>query len=474
MKSISVDVLQGLPPVDEAAVDQQLAKALSAFQRKIVVLDDDPTGVQTVHGISVYTDWSPETFADGFAAPESMFFILTNSRAMTRSQTRRAHQQMAEGLTAAADAQGKDYVLISRSDSTMRGHFPLETEVLRATIEGCSDKRFAGEIIVPFFQEGGRLTIDNIHYVRDGDQLVPAGATEFAKDKSFGYASSHIGDYVEEKTQGRYTREHCTYISLDDLRALRVDSIAEQLQQVQDFNKVIVNAVEYVDIKVFVLALLQAMEQGKEFMFRSAAAVTRVLGGIQPKPLLTREHLRESASRRGGLVIIGSHVNKTTQQYEHLRTSGLPLQFLEFDQHRVTEEGGLQREVQRVVKEVEEHIAVGQSAVVCTRRERYDPDTYDEDEQLRVSQAISDAVMSIVAQLSVRPGFIIAKGGVTSSDVGTKALQVRRALVMGQIRPGIPVWLTGEESKFPQLPFVIFPGNVGGEETLTDIVQELL
>jgi len=48
------------------------------------------------------------------------------------------------------------------------------------------------------------------------------------------------------------------------------------------------------------------------------------------------------------------------------------------------------------------------------------------------------------------------------------------ALVMGQIFPGIPLWLTGEESKFPKMPYVIFPGNVGSNTALYDVVQKLM
>lgn len=82
-------------------------------------------------------------------------------------------------------------------------------------------------------------------------------------------------------------------------------------------------------------------------------------------------------------------------------------------------------------------------------------------------------VQNLVARLHVAPAFILAKGGITSSDIGVKALNVRRADVMGQISPGVPVWQTGAESKFPRLPYIIFPGNVGQTTTLRDIVQSL-
>lgn len=71
------------------------------------------------------------------------------------------------------------------------------------------------------------------------------------------------------------------------------------------------------------------------------------------------------------------------------------------------------------------------------------------------------------------PSFIIGKGGITSSEIGTKALKVKKALVLGQVLKGIPVWLTDSESKFPNMPYVIFPGNVGDENALFDVVSLL-
>ena len=175
----------------------------------------------------------------------------------------------------------------------------------------------------------------------------------------------------------------------------------------------------------------------------------------------------------GGIVLIGSHVNKTTRQMEQLRQSALPLEFIQFDQHLVLVEGGLEGEAARVSALADQAIREGRSVVVYTRRDRLDLDTDDADRQLEISVKISDAVTSVIARLSVQPRFIIAKGGITSSDVGTKALRVRKAMVMGQIAPGIPVWMTGPESKFPGMPYVIFPGNVGADDTLRRAVEIL-
>jgi uncharacterized protein YgbK (DUF1537 family) len=470
----TVKLLELFPDLDRQWVEETLKKALAGLDQKIVVLDDDPTGVQTVHDVSVYTDWEIDSIEKAFAEDQSIFFILTNSRGLTAQETKTVHQQIAKRVLAVSQKTGKPFILISRSDSTLRGHYPLETEVLRNVIENGSDKKIDGEIIFPFFKEGGRFTINNIHYVQEGEDLLPAADTEFAKDKTFGYTKSHLGEWCEEKTKGVFKAEKVTFISLDDLRGLKIDAIADQLLGVSDFNKIVVNAIDYVDVKVFVIALVKAIKKGKTFIFRSAAAVTKVLGGVPDKALLTHDELILSENRNGGIVIVGSHVNKTTMQLEALQKSDLPMAFIEFNQHRVLEKGGLDEEVKRVISLVEEKIKDGQSVAVYTKRERFDLDTDDKEAQLKISIEISDAVTAIIANLSIRPNYIIAKGGITSSDIGTKALRVKRAKVMGQIRPGIPVWMTGQESLFPGLPYVIFPGNVGTETTLLEAVEILM
>ncbi|MEA5083054.1 MAG: four-carbon acid sugar kinase family protein [Lachnospiraceae bacterium] len=474
VKPLDVKILSSFKAVDEAQVNEMLAKALNGLNKKIIVLDDDPTGVQTVNNVSVYTDWSVETLKQGFKEDKSIFFVLTNSRGLTVAQTTQAHKEMAVNIYEAAKVCQKEYIIISRSDSTLRGHYPLETILLKEGTEALTSKKIDGEIMFPFFKEGGRFTINNIHYVKEGDVLTPAGMTEFAKDKSFGYKASHLGEYCEEKSKGEYKADEMTYISLDEIRNLDIDGIAQKLIGVNNFGKVIVNAIDYIDVKIFAIAFCKAVACGKEFMFRSAAAITKVLGGVADKELLTKDELVAKGNTNGGIVLIGSHVKKTTQQFEELKNCKYPLEFIEFHASRVLEDGGLADEVRKVVSKAEESISEGKSVVVFTSRELVSLDTDDKDKILEASVAISDAVTSVIGNLSIKPNFIIAKGGITSSDVGTKALHVKRATVMGQIKPGIPVWMTGEESKFPKMPYVIFPGNVGEITTLKEAVETLM
>jgi uncharacterized protein YgbK (DUF1537 family) len=471
--ALKVDVLKQYPAVDEAAVDRVLNQLIAENDKKIVVLDDDPTGVQTVHDISVYTNWKPETLKEAFAEENNLFYIMTNSRGMTQDETTAAHHEIAAAVDAASKASGKDYLYISRSDSTLRGHYPLETILLKEAYEKDTGRKIDGEVMCPFFKEGGRFTIDDVHYVQEGDQLTPAAETEFAKDKTFGYTKSDIKEYIEEKTDGAYKASDCIGIALDDLRACNYDKIEKQLLSVQNFNKIIVNAIDYVDVKVFCVALYRAMKKGKNFMFRSAAALVKVMGGVTDQPLLTREDMVVQETDNGGIIVVGSHTQKTTAQMEQLKT--LPgIKFIELNATLVRDEQAFEAEVERCLAEEEEAIASGTSVCVYTTRQLITADTGNKEDELRLSVKISDAVQSLVGRLKITPAFVVAKGGITSSDVGTKALAVTKANVLGQIEPGIPVWQTGDNSRFPKIPYVIFPGNVGGEDTLKDAVKKLM
>jgi uncharacterized protein YgbK (DUF1537 family) len=469
---ILADVLRKYKAVDSENINDLLLGEIQNNKQKIVVLDDDPTGIQTVNGISVYTDWSIDSLREGFSEENKMFYILTNSRGLTAQETYKLHEQIALTVLTVSREQDKEFIIVSRGDSTLRGHYPLETKILKDTIEQNSKSVIDGEIIIPFFKEGGRYTIENIHYVAEGEYLTPAGETEFANDKTFGYTSSHLGQWIEEKSSGKYKKENTVYISLEDIRNLNIEGITNQLLQVNNFGKVVVNALEYNDLKVFCTALYRVIRGGKQFLFRTAAAFVKVFGGVKDKGLLRREDLIKIDSKKGGIIIAASHTKRTTEQLAELRSCGF-VTLIEFNQHLVLNPPLLEREVTRVVEKCEAYISQGKTVVVYTKRERIDLNAVDKEEELKLSVRISDSVTSIVEKLSVSPNFILAKGGITSSDIGVKGLKVKKAVALGQISPGIPVWRLGEESKFPDMPYVIFPGNVGNKSSLKEAVEIL-
>ena len=380
---------------DETRIDRILREAVMRSGRKIVVLDDDPTGVQTVHDVSVYTDWSEESVLQGFQEEGNLFYILTNSRGFTEDETKKAHRQIAGNIVKAARATGRDFLIMSRGDSTLRGHYPLETQVLRDVLSREGQQETDGEVICPFFKEGGRFTIGNIHYVRYGRELVPAGETEFAADRTFGYRSSNLADYVEEKTKGAYPAGEVICIGLDDLRHGRVDKVAGQLMEVRNFNKVIVNAVDYGDLKVFALALYEAMEQGKRFLFRTAASLVKVMGGITDQPLPTREKMALPENGHGGVIVVGSHTAKTTRQLMELKK--VPgIRFLEFNSDLVLNDAAFREETERTLELISRTITEGKTAAVYTRRKLLEFKDDTREAALMRSVKISEAVQSLV------------------------------------------------------------------------------
>ena len=474
VKTINADILSSYEmPENMVELDRLLFEAVSKDKHKIIVLDDDPTGVQTVHDVSVYTNWDYESIKQGFEENNKIFYILTNSRAFTAEQTKEVHEKIGATIAKVACELNCPYMIISRSDSTLRGHYPLETEILRQQMKLYSNEDVDGEILCPYFKEGGRFTLNNIHYVKYENKLVPAGETEFAKDKTFGYVASNLAEYIEEKTQGKYKSEKVVCISLTDLREQNFAKIEEQLCSVKDFDKVVVNAIDDCDLKVFTVALYSAINKGKKFIFRSAAGLVKIMGAISDKPLLQYNDLIQKENNNGGIIIIGSHTAKTTKQLEKLK--GIKqLEFIEFNSDLVLDEPEFEKEIKKTVEQEENIIKIGKTVVVYTKRNLLVLENDTKEQALIRSVKISNAVQSLVGRLNITPAFVVAKGGITSSDIGTKALQVTKAKVLGQIQPGIPVWQTDENSKFPYIPYIIFPGNVGEVDTLKKVVETLL
>ncbi len=432
---------------------------------KIVVLDDDPTGTQTVHDVPVLTRWSVAELSVELQKPGPVFYLLTNSRALQPEESRVLTLEIGQNLAAAALAVRTSLVVISRSDSTLRGHFPLEIETLA---EGLQEE-FDACLIIPFFLEGGRFTIDDVHYVAHENILTPAGETEFARDATFGYTSSNLCEWVQEKTFNKVSAHDVSAISIDDLRSGGPDRVLEHLLGLKHFQMCIVNAVSYRDLEVLVLALLRAEDRGKRFIFRSAASFVRVRAGISPQGLLDRAALQQPGSA-GGMIIVGSHVPRTTAQLRALRDKydlveiEVPVQHLLDPEKRAETIAAFSAQISCSIQS-------GKDVLVFTSRTVIQG--LDGRQSLEISRLVSASLIQIVQNLEIRPRFLVAKGGITSSDIATQGLHVTRAEVLGQILPGIPVWRLGNDSKFPNLPYVVFPGNVGNDQALVEIYEKL-
>lgn len=460
-------------PIYSGKIDikKELKNKYEQLDRIVVVIDDDPTGIQTVHGVNVYTDWNYELLREAFGN-ENLIYIQTNSRAMSPEEAIMVNEEIIKIIITVSAETGREFSVISRSDSTLRGHYPLETNILRQIIELETGKIIDGEILIFFFLEGGRFTYNDIHYVQENNKLVPAAQTEFAQDSVFSFLSSNLKYYVEEKTKGKYSHENVISIDLNLIRKGDIDEIVRLLMSVNDFNKVIVNALSYEDLEVFTLALLIAEERGKRFIFRTASSFARVYGMVSPKALLNRNDFKKLSVNRGQgtLVIVGSHVKKTTEQLKYLLK--LPnICAIEIDVEQLLGDKNCRdATITQVVRETEKSLNNNLSPVLFTSRLLV-KDNQDPQKNISIAKNISAALVEIVSSLHVEPACIIAKGGITSSDLAVKALGVVKAKALGQVLPGVPVIETGFGSKWPGMPFIIFPGNVGDETSLMQAFQ---
>jgi uncharacterized protein YgbK (DUF1537 family) len=466
------ELLAGLPPEWPDDLLPAIRTALAESGQTLGVLDDDPTGTQTVHDVEVVTAWSEADLAEALARRRPCLYLLTNTRALPEQEAAVRAAEAARSLARAARNLGRDVVVDIRSDSTLRGHHPAETWAVRQMLEAEQGRAFDGELLIPFFPEGGRVTLDNVHYVLEAERFVPAGQTEFARDSAFSYRSSNLCDWVEEKTHGRVTAADVTSVSIDDLRLGGPDRVTELLLGLTANRTVVVNAASYRDVEVFVLGLLRAEAAGKRFLYRTAAGFVRVRIGQAGRPLLTFEELyRGAPSDAGGLIVVGSHVRRSTEQLAAARAALPDLVPVELHVGQVLDEAGHESEIANAAGAVDRSLRAGQDTVLFTSRQPVRAGGHEAD--LRLSQRVSAALVETIRRLEAAPRYLIAKGGITSSDLATEALGIRHADVPGQVAPGVPCWRPGPGSRYPGVPYVIFPGNVGTPQTLTEVIRLL-
>ncbi|PMD38612.1 3-hydroxyisobutyrate dehydrogenase [Hyaloscypha variabilis F] len=463
------ETLDALPAEYEGDVLRSIKEQISDQKTPLlVILDDDPTGTQTCHDISVLTVWDIETLQLEFKTAERGFFILTNSRAFPPKEAKKLVETICQNIQNAAQATGKTFEIVLRGDSTLRGHFPEEPETVEAILgKGNID----AWILAPFFYQGGRYTINDVHYVAEGDTLVPASQTPFARDATFGYKSSNLRDYVLEKAGSKFTVDDFVSISIEDIR-LGIDHVTEKLLKATKGSVVIVNAAAETDMHVFAAGILAAEQKGRKYICRTGAAFVSSRLGITGIPPLSAESLNINNTTTGGLIIAGSYVPKTTLQLQSLRTRRasklyvieLPVAKLIHSLEAVTDF------VSKAVEHASQSLQNGQDVLIMTSRDLVvgqDPVS-----SLGIGGLVAEILVRIMLGIEVRPRYVIAKGGITSSDMATKGLKMKRAVIVGQAAAGVPLWKCDEgTSRHRGVPFVVFPGNVGGENTLAELVE---
>ncbi|MCY7332005.1 MAG: four-carbon acid sugar kinase family protein, partial [Pseudanabaena sp. CAN_BIN31] len=392
-------------------------------------------------------------------------FVLTNTRSLTPEDATKVTREVCRNLKPALEAEGiQDFMIVSRSDSTLRGHYPIETDAIAEELGN-----FDAHFLVPAFFEGGRFTKSSVHYLVVNGVPTPVHETEFAKDSVFGYTHSYLPDYVEEKTKGKIPAAQVQRFLLGDIRA----GVRQRLARLHDNQCGVVDAENQADLNQFASDILAVSAIGKRFLFRSAASLLTALAKLPPQPIAAEDMSKYMRSPKAGVAIVGSHVKKTTEQLENLLKA--PNTFpVEIDVSRLLSDVESQSEIlkQEALTQVQQAHESGKTAVVFTSRKELE--FADISTRLAFGQSVSALLMAIVQELPADIGFLISKGGITSNDVLSTGLNLPTARLLGQIFAGCSVVRTPEDHpRFPDLPVVLFPGNVGDANALATVYTRL-
>lgn len=459
-------ILKHLPKEDYHDYRSENRALFSGLNKACIVVDDDPTGNQTVYGIPLITDWNMEVFVEEFIEGTPVFYVLTNSRSLTPEATAKIYKEIAENILKASKVTKRDFTVISRSDSTLRGHFPLEPETLQTNLK--LDEAIT--VFLPVMFEGNRVTADDVHYIKNGDELTPVNETPFAQDHSFRYTEGDLKAYIEEKSNGKIKSDEVFSFSLEDIRNLDTNVLAENILEIPPQSYCVFNSLNYADLDKVAHALLQAEKSGKQIVYRTSSSFVPSYIGLEPRGLLTTDEIFHSNTENGGLTVVGSYVKKSSEQLHNALSLFQTEQIVEVDVAQVLSEN-LEIYISELILKIDTSISKGNDVIVYTSRKLVTGS--DSNTTVNMASRISNALVDLVKGITQKPKYIIAKGGITSHDLATKGLGMKRSKVLGQVQAGIPLWEMGEDTKFSKLPYIVFPGNVGDETTLKTIITKL-
>jgi uncharacterized protein YgbK (DUF1537 family) len=547
-------------------MEQAESPAAAAATFKIIVLDDDPTGSQTLHSCPLLLRWDRDGLRRGLAHPSPFLFLLANTRALDAQAARERVREICRALLPAlAEARQAGlidhWLIVSRGDSTLRGHTPLELETIAAELAMASEvmteaapaaSREAspdliaqstpsaataapgaareepvrpGErelarlhrgpswaitspaemarggggpaggaalpgvdacLLVPAFLPGGRTTRAGIHLL-NGE---PVHTSAFARDHLFGYSTSHLPTWLEEKSGGRIRACDVQCLSLAELDAATPDPgtgatagegharLCQRLASLAPGTWVAVDAERPQQLSALGAAVRELMApdgngrwgRPRRFLFQSAASLLNGLVAIGPQPLdpqgLAGLRRRGPTGPMPGLVLVGSHVPLADRQLQRLlddgRCHGVELAVPTLQ--RLLEGPLPDRLLPSLeaawLEQLQAALAAGRTPVLFTSRGEVS--CARPRERIALGLALAALMARLVGALAPRLGYLISKGGITTHTLLADGLAVDSVELQGQLLPGLSLVLAGEE----RLPVLTFPGNLGDDETL--------
>ena len=409
-----------------------------ASSPKIIVFDDDPTGSQTVRGCPLLLEFSSASLAAALADPSPLLFLLTNSRALEPHDVREQLTLICRRLRPLLQQLQRPWLVVSRGDSTLRGHTPLEHDLIRAELGP-----FHASLLVPAFPQGGRTTVNGVHFLHG----QPVHHSPFARDRRFAYPSSDLAQWLEHKSAGLIGP--AAVVQLPQPGAMA---------QLLPGQWGVLDVQQPADLQAIGAAVLQELGQGRRHLCQSAASLINGLAAM-PSRLMELSELPEISS--GGVVLVGSHVPLTDQQLERLLAEPgcagveFPLQASEADLP------GLTAAIQAIRTS-------GRTPVLFSSRGEQPGFTPLQQRQLALRMA------QVVLGLQAPLGYVIAKGGTTSLTLLQQGLGLRQLRLLGQLQAGLSLVRPEQpHERFGSLPVVTFPGNLGDADSLRLCWQQL-
>ncbi|KZR90647.1 hypothetical protein MITS9508_00648 [Synechococcus sp. MIT S9508] len=472
--------------------------AVAEAARKIVVIDDDPTGSQTLHSCPLLLRWDVQTLRQGLRHPSPLLFVLANTRALLPEAAAARNREIVASLEQALAAEGindQQFLLVSRGDSTLRGHGVLEPAVLAAEL-GDRFSAVHATLHVPAFLPGGRTTVDGVHLLHG----QPVHTTPFARDRSFGFSTSCLDAWLEEKSGGAIAAASVLRLQGQQLDRAAAQRKGEPCADGSNGFTALVSWLEALDGNCSVVVDAERQEQldalgaavhylqgRRRFLFRSAASLINGLvnGGRQPlgpQPLKVDDLVKlrrcdSDGTLLPGLVVVGSHVPLADQQLEVLLnesgTTGLELPVARIA--RVLEGSTPDLLLADLELEWLDWIRLvldrQQTPVLYTSRGelQFGEGPAADRRRFRFGMALAQLTARLVAALAPQLGYLISKGGITTGSVLADGLGLGTVLLEGQLMPGLSMVRPMPEDGIADvsgLPVITFPGNLGDGQTL--------
>jgi len=439
---------------------------------RLAVIDDDPAGSQTVSDVTIMNKWNCDSILEQFNLSNKALFFNTNHRTLTPYDAQKIIKNTITLIEKVSDLLSGDIDILYRFDSTLRGHFKVIVEAhLKQT-----KAELNGILFIPYFFEGRRYTIDNIQYVSEFDSiknqetLIPVADSEFSKDQNFSYKNSDLVNWVSEQLDSIDYIKKIKSISIDDIRRGGPDRILSILDSLCKDQICIVNAITMSDIEVVAYAVLIIKKRNKKFLYITASSFIRALLGQRNKPVLNRKSLGLK-SKKGGLIIVGSYVAKTNKQLDALLNMPNVFPIKVNIENIIFENQTINlSEIQKIADLINWNLNLKKNVVLYTNREYL---KINNNNSREIGVKVLECLVSIIDKVEVEPDYIICKGSTTADYISKYNFEVNKARVLGQVAPGVSVWELGCESKIPSMKFIVFAGNVGDNNLLVEIVENL-